>query len=463
VDHPDAGGARSGAVDVAIVGAGLAGLTAAHRLTQAGVRVVVLEAKDRVGGRTRNADTDINGTTLEVGGRYFGPGQDELIQLADELGIGHFDVPAGKSIYYRRGERLVYDERDPVPIGDAGLAAYDEAFRQLDRLAATVDLDEAWNTPDAVELDRTSFGSWLDQNVPDPDARFLVDAQTNIAFAVSAYRLSLLQVLYQTASCGGSAGNLEGEKWRFVGGSAEISRRIAAQLGDAVRVGVPVRAIDTSDPHKVVVRTDRFEVDARECIVAMSPADARFIAFEPPLPPRREMFHRHYQAGAIVPVQLVYDTPFWLSDGLNGRVVSDLGAAPFTFDSSPADGSLGVMLTFLFRIPADSPLGVPPEIDDDPELRRDAVTKAFAEYFGAQALSPIAYVEKDWQREPFTQGVSPGLQPGLMTEVGPAFSAPVGRLHWSSTESATRWQSWMAGAVNAGNRATREVLHALGH
>src|SRR5436190_21108595 len=90
--------------DVVVVGAGLAGLTAARAIKRAGHSVVGLDARDRVGGR--NLDRSIGGgKVVELGGEWAGPGQDRVLALAKELGVATFDAYAdGNSIYYRQGD-----------------------------------------------------------------------------------------------------------------------------------------------------------------------------------------------------------------------------------------------------------------------------------------------------------------------------------------------------------------------
>ncbi|MBS1843023.1 MAG: FAD-dependent oxidoreductase [Actinobacteria bacterium] len=446
--------------DVVVVGAGLSGLTVAKRLTESGADVIVLEAKDRVGGRTLQGDLP-HGKSVDLGGRFVGPGQDEVLALAEEMGVERFDVfAAGDAVWHFDGERIAFAPDADLPIGAAGVADYNKAVAELDRLAATIDPAAPWASPDAERLDRTSAATWLDATIDDPAARFVMETYCTIIFCVPPWRLSLLQILVYLASCGGWDANVEGEQWRFVGGSYEISARIAAELGDRVHLGTPVRRIERTGGEVRVV-CDELTVAARRCVVAMSPGDARYIEFAPMLPTMREYLHRHFQMESAVAMHLVYETPFWREDGLSGVAFGDLPGAGITWDSSPPDGEPGVILTFQYRIPEGSPVGQPLAIADDKAARRQSMIDALVDYFGPAAASPIDYVEKEWRYEPYTHGCQSGMPPGLYTEVGSALKDPVDGIYWSSTELGAKWFCWMNGAVESGERVAREVAADL--
>ena len=137
-----------GAVDVAVVGAGLAGLSAARALVKAGRSVVVLEARDRVGGRTfdhRLGDHKV----VELGGQWAGPGQDRVLQLARRFGIKTFQTYArGDNLMYRNG-KLTRWSGDIPPVNPASLAELELIITELNSMAAQVP-DKPWKAPKAA-------------------------------------------------------------------------------------------------------------------------------------------------------------------------------------------------------------------------------------------------------------------------------------------------------------------------
>jgi monoamine oxidase len=226
---------------------------------------------------------------------------------------------------------------------------------------------------------------------------------------------------------------------------------MAEELGDRVVLSTPVRAI-RADADGIVAA----EVRARRTIVAVPPALAGRIEYDPPLPPARDQLTQRMPMGAVIKVMAVYEEPFWRGDGLSGQALSLPGPAQVIFDNTPPNGSPG-LIGFLEARDARL-LGSLPEAE-----RREAVLRGFQRLFGRRAAHPVLYVEKDWSSEVFSRGCYAGvLGPGAWTGYGRALREPVGRLHWAGTETATRWMGYMDGAIQSGKRAAAEVLRTEG-
>jgi monoamine oxidase len=446
---------RTEQADVVVLGAGISGLTAAFRLRNAGHDVIVLEAKHRVGGRLDNVEIESRpGTFLELGGQWFGDGQDELMALADELGVERFEV-------YVNGDHLLYRDDTLIRFSDAAeafspgpplptdqQAEFERVMRLVETMSRDVPPDAPWDAPQADAWDSITFQSWLEQQLSDP--ALLPVFQRYFAFYQVSLpnRYSLLNILHYFATIGGFELLQTAERYQFDGGFYELCRRLAERLGNRVHLATPVRAIDYSAEDKVIVHADGLRIEASECIVAMAPFDARFIAFSPPLPSRREYIHRNYQTVNVIKVFAVYEEPFWRTDGLSGVCYSDRPLATFALDSSPADGQPGVLMTYA-SVAGDGLWAVPDALADDPVARRAAVLESFAAYFGPRALHPIQYIEYDWHDVSYTGGVITTMPPGFLTRARDALTRPVGRIHWCHAELASHWGLgvWVNGGV----------------
>ena len=442
-----------------VVGAGVAGLVAARRLREAGRSVVVLEARDRVGGRTLN-DT-LAGVTVEVGGQWVGPTQDRINALIDELGLErhltHDDGDAVVELVEGRVER--FGGATP-PLGPLALADLFQAQRALDKLVDTVDLDTPWATPDAAALDAATFSSWLDRRVRTDQARAFHDIATAAVFAAEPDSLSLLHWLTYTAAGDGLERMLGthggAQQDRVVGGTWLISERLAQDLGECVVLSAPVHRI-TWDDDGVTVSTDSGSFAAGHVIVAVPPNLAGRIDYQPALPTRRDQLTQQLPHGQVIKVMVAYDEPWWRADGLNGQAASAIGPVSVVFDNTVPGHDPGILVGFYEGTDA---------LDwgeRTPTARRQAFVDCLVRYFGPKAATPIDYVERDWAAEQWTRGCYGAHFPtGAWTRFGPALRRPVGPIHWAGTETATRWMGYLDGAVESAERAVTEVLAAPG-
>jgi monoamine oxidase len=459
--------------DVAVVGAGLAGLVAARRLLAAGTEALVVEARERVGGRLLNEEIG-DGKVVEVGGQWIGPTQERLAALAAELGVETFPThDQGRHLIEMFGRRtsysgaltdarvgLVRDLARAIP--PLALADLEQARARLDRMAREVPLEEPWMAPKAASWDGQTFATWVARNTRTEGARSLFELATEAVWAAEPGDVSLLHVLFYTHS-GGGFNTLVGtgggaQQDRFHGGSQRLALLMAEQLGvERLQLGAPVRRIEHGEDG-VVVHADGLTVRARRAIVAIPPTLAGRIAYDPPLPARRDQLTQRMPQGTVIKTMAIYERPFWREEGLSGQATSDAGPARVVFDNSPPDGTPGVLLGFLEGRLARQ-WGARPAAE-----RREAVLAGHARLFGARAARPERFVERVWAEEEWTRGCYGCLMtPGGWTEYGRALRAPIGPLRWAGAETATVWNGYMDGAVQSGERAAGEVLSDLDH
>ena len=458
-------------VDVVIVGAGFAGLTAARDIRAAGKSVLVLEARDRVGGRVWNHDLG-GGVISERGGTFVGPTQDRLMALANSLKIGTFSVyDDGDDVYVNGSERMTYSDTGPTgtaPPDPTLLPDLTLVVSNLDQMSTSVPVDAPWEAPNADEWESYTLERWVKENSTNPDFYSLVPLATRPIFGAEPRELSLLFTLFYIASSGDeqNPGTFErnfdtrngAQQSRFIGGSQLIALTIAKQLGSRVVLSSPVRRI-AQGSGGVTVYCDKATVKAKLAIVAVPPALAARIEYDPILPFQRDQLTQRYGQGTLTKVAAVYDRPFWRDAGLTGQAVDTGGPVSATFDDSPpfASSSKGPGIVFGF-VGGDNARSYAAM---SASARRSAVLNQYANFFGSQALNATNFFETFWCGEAWTRGCPVGIpSTGALMAYGPWLRQPIGRIHWAGTETATEWNGYMDGAVQSGQRAAREVLDA---
>lgn len=447
--------------DTIVIGAGVTGLTAAWRLMQSGQSVLVLEARDRVGGRLRTETH--NGVGFEIGGQWVSPDQSALIDMAAELGLEVYSR-------YREGDSL-YVGRDGVPhrftgevlpIDAATNAEIDRIIGVLDALAAEMDPDRPWEHPQADELDRVTFWQWLETQTDNVEARDNVALYIGPAMLTKpVWSFSALSAVLMCASAGSFSHLVDADfilDKRVVGGLASVPDELAARLGDRVRLNSDVTHL-RQDAEGVTVTVNGEEVTAARAILALPPTHVRRIRITPELPWEHRSAREHQSFGLVIKVQAEYERAFWRDSGLSGTGFGPYELAHEVYDNTWATASGeaegGTLVAFVSDIRAD-------EVGRLSESERQArILQSLAAYFGDQALTPRTYVESDWQHQELTGGAyATTFDVGSLTRYGHTLREPVGRIHFGSSDVAGLGFQHVDGAIRMGSLLAETILKA---
>lgn len=451
-------------LDCLVIGGGFAGLQCANRLQAAGLAVHLLEARDRLGGRTRVAP--LAGRTVDIGGQWIGADHDELTALAQAAGANI--VPQ-----YAQGARLLHlasggrdrlkRYRGLIPNANPlALLELDRAIRRINRASQTLNLETPWESAKARDWDHETLATWKQRHLRTRTGREIFDIAVRSVMTAEPGMLSLLGFLFYCAS------NKGFEALTSVDGGAQAATVDGGMVQLAEHLAAPLRADDRvtlqADVSRVTLTEQGWRVEdreqrswhARRLVCALPPALQDRIAFEPALPANRAQLANRMPMGSVIKVVVAYPTPFWRQAGLSGEAVSH--SLPFNtvFDASPQDGSSGALVGFIDGGPARIWSA------HTPDERRRAVLDSLVRYFGPDAADPLDYVEHDWISDPWSRGCYVGLMtPGLLTELGPALRTPWSGIHWAGTETATEFCGYIEGAIRSGQRAADEVRTAL--
>lgn len=437
-----------------MVGAGLAGLTAATGLAARGIEVTVLEARDRVGGRTHGLQVGPK-AWVDAGAAYLGDRHTELLSLMAELDLKTTPTTMLGASRFALGtadtarEDATRDGRFP-PLNAVALG---DLFELLDELAAAVRPDAPWLTPEAERLDTLTAAAWAERHLTHPDARLFFPLFLGEMMAADPAEVSVLHMAFYLRSGGGirylNAFEGGAQQDRIAGGAHQACERMAERLGTRVRLGEPVRAVH-QDGDGVTVQSTRGQYRADVAVMALPPLLADAIDYRPGLPVRRASGQT--ARGCAVKVNLVYPEPVWREHGLSGWSLNAQGPLLSTVDDSPAEGEVGVLTGFVTGSEAHRFAAL------DRQRQRAAAVEQAARLF-PMLPAPIGFHLTDWVNEPYSQGCYAALfGPGDWLRHGPTLTTAHQRVHWAGTETSTEYFGLMEGAIRSGRRVVAEIL-----
>lgn len=446
-------------VDVVVVGAGFAGLNAAARIVAAGRSVCVVEARDRVGGRTKPGT--LAGHVVDLGGQWVGPDHRRLIALAARHHIPlepQFEA-GGKLIDYRGRVRRYEGLIPALPI--LALLETDRAMKRIERMAAAITVSAPWAAAGADALDRITVASWLDRNLRTRGAKAMMDIAVRAVFSAEPSEISMLFLLTYLRASGGLEPLISvrggAQQDRVKGGLHQLSERLADEVGRGrLRLSSPVSNIE-QDGEGVTVQVAGGEaLRCRRAILAVPLALLARIGARPAWPALKSGLAQRSPMGSVIKCHVAYATPFWRARGLSGEAVSDAALFSPVFDGTPEGAGHGVLTGFLEGDAARAFTG------KSVEERRRAVVASLTRLFGPEAGQPIDYADNDWLEEEWSGGCYAGLMaPATLTSYGPALRPPAGRVHFAGTETALEATGYVEGALESGERAATEALAAL--
>ncbi|OLY81741.1 hypothetical protein AYI68_g4150 [Smittium mucronatum] len=448
--------------DCIVVGAGLSGLIAARNLKREGLKVLVIEAQNRIGGRMVGKLLP-SGQWIDQGGQWVGPTQHRFLNLLNEYHIKRFASPSeGLKVLVFDGKRYEfngffqgYHEGDPPGVSDEEWNDAINAWNRFKKLSDDLPQGHPHFGDDIEKLDSDTLARWISDNTKTPFGNWYFSYMCRaVGFSGPSEpkEVSLLHALYGEKVASQSEAP---EAELLHGGAGQIPSLIAKELTSCIQLNEPVYTIKHADDFVEVV-TQKGSYKAHSAIIAMPPHLAGHLLYEPPLPALREQLTQRIPMGTCCKILVTYPTPFWREKGLAGIAIGNNKWVELAADSSDPETGVGVIAAFVScdRYRKWQNLSS--------SERKESVLSDLAIYFGSPAMSPTTYEEVNWPRNSYTGGgYTAYMPPGVWSSMGQALSPAIGPIHWAGTEMSDVWPGFFEGAINSGELSASNVLLSL--
>ena len=439
--------------DIIVVGAGLAGLSGARYLSLAGKRILILEARNRVGGRVLSKFQ--GSIPIDLGAQWIQPGQNQIYELLESFGIKTYPSYQRGNHIFATGKKIRPYSGAIPKIGFPAKLEVRKLIQKLKKQSAKINPETPWTSDTTHHLDVQKFSDFIKKRTWFNASRNLVNTEFETLMGCHASEISMLQALFYFRS-GCNLKSLFQENGgvrrdRVAGGMQLLATNMANELD--VLLCHPVSSIKHFKGGVEVAGKD-FSYKARHVLVAIPPNLARNINFRPQIRNEKRKIWDSTTMGKVLKCIAIYDHPFWRKDGLSGRVViHEKQPLQAIYDNSSETHPHGILMGLSIGHRAENLMQL------SESKREGIILKTFSSFFGPKAENAITYLEKSWFSDPWSQsGYSGHRKPGLWNKYQDALIETSGRVHWAGTETSSLWNGHMEGAVRSGIRAAKEIL-----